>query len=314
MAILLGAAGTGGTLIAAREVIDSVERVDEVAEVLSPPSANVENYLLVGSDSRANVDPNDPDFGGIGDESVVSGRRSDTIMVLRNDTQTGTASLLSIARDLWVAIPGHGEQRINAAYSKGPEVLVQTVKEALGIPIHHYIEIDFSGFKNLVEAVGGVELCFLYPTRDTHTGFDFPEPGCQIVDGVQALAYARSRYFEQFIDGDWRIDGSADIGRARRQRDFVKRALQQALDEVGSNPFLVGDVLRDSGGSIRIDQDLDLMEAVSSLRDAVEDIETYELPVDGATIQGNAVLELTSDADEVLAYFRGDGPAPAAAS
>jgi LCP family protein required for cell wall assembly len=313
-ALLVGGAGTAGTLVAAREAIDSVERVDGVGAVLSPPSASVENFLLVGSDSRENVDPSDADFGGIGDESAVSGRRSDTIMVLRNDARTGTASLLSIPRDLWVVIPGRGSQRINSAFNHGPDVLVQTVQEALGLPIHHYIEIDFSGFKSMVEAVGGVELCFLYPTRDTHTGFNFPEPGCKVVDGIQALAYARSRYFEQFKDGEWRMDGRADIGRTERQREFVKAALKTALDEVKSNPFLVGDVVRGAGGSIRVDEDLDVMNAVSSLRDAVEDIQTHELPVNGVTIEGNAVLELTSESDAVLAYFRGDGPAPGGAS
>jgi LCP family protein required for cell wall assembly len=315
LAVFLGAAGTAGTLIAAKEAIDSVERVSEVDEVLSPASPTVENFLLVGSDSREGADPTDEDFGGIGDESTVSGRRSDTIMVLRNDRETGTASLLSIPRDLWVDIPGHGSQRVNSAYNHGPEVLVQTVEESLGIPIHHYIEVDFNGFKDLVEAVGGVELCFLYPTRDTHTGFNFPDPGCKVVDGVQALAYARSRYFEQFMPDDsgaedWRLDGRADIGRTERQREFVKKALQMALDEVKSNPFLVGDVLEDAGGSIRVDENLDVMDAVSSLRDAVEDIVTYALPTRGAEIEGNAVLELTGEADGVLAYFRGDGPPP----
>jgi LCP family protein required for cell wall assembly len=219
--------------------------------------------------------------------------------------------LLSIPRDLWVDIPGHGTQRINSAYNQGPDVLVQTVEEALGIPIHHYVEIDFIGFKKLVDAVGGVELCFLYPSRDTHTGFNFPEPGCEVVDGVQALGYARSRYFEQFKDGDWRIDGSADIGRTRRQRDFVKKALQMAIDEAKANPFRVGDVLRSGGSSIRTDGDLDVMDAIAKLRDAVDDISSYQLPVRGETIDGNAVLLMTDDAEAVLAFFRGDGPAPA---
>jgi anionic cell wall polymer biosynthesis LytR-Cps2A-Psr (LCP) family protein len=110
------------------------------------------------------------------------------------------------------------------------------------------------------------------------------------------------------------MDGRADIGRTERQREFVKAALKTALDEVKSNPFLVGDVVRGAGGSIRVDEDLDVMNAVSSLRDAVEDIQTHELPVNGVTIEGNAVLELTSESDAVLAYFRGDGPAPGGAS
>lgn len=307
---LIGAAGTAGTLVAAKSAIDSVQRVAAVDEFLSPASAGIENFLLVGSDSREGADPDAPDFGGIGDESTVSGRRSDTIMVLRNDRSTGTASLLSIPRDLWVPISGHGTQRINSAYNHGPEVLVETVQDALDIPIHHYIEIDFSGFKKVVDAVGGVELCFMTPARDTHTGFNFPIPGCTVVDGVQALAYARSRYFETYVNDEWRVDGRADIGRTERQREFVKKALQMAVAEIKANPFLVGDVMTGASGSIRVDGNLDVMDAVSSLRDAVADIATYELPVRGATIQGNSVLELTAEAEAVLAYFRGKGEAP----
>jgi LCP family protein required for cell wall assembly len=314
IALLVGAAGTGGTLVAARDAIDSVERIDEVDSVLSAPSANVENFLLVGSDSREGADPNAPDFGGIGDESTVSGRRSDTIMVLRNDRSTGTASLLSIPRDLWVEIPGHGRSRINSAYNHGADVLVQTVEQALDIPVHHYLEIDFSGFKDLVDAIGGYQHCWPLPQRDVSTGFNFPQPGCFVIDGVQALAYARSRHLEQFEDGGWEevtFHGPADLGRGARQREFVKKALQAALDEVKSNPFTVGDVMSSAGGSIRVDANLDVIDAVSSLRDAVADIQTYALPVTGRTIDGNAVLEMTSDADAMRAYFRGEGPPPA---
>ena len=313
LALLVGAAGTGGTLVAARDAIDSVERIEEVDEVLSPPSANVVNFLFVGSDSREGADPSDPDFGGIGDENTVSGRRSDTIMVLRNDPATGTASLLSVPRDLWVDIPGRGRSRINSAYNDGADVLVQTVEQALDIPIHHYIEVDFSGFKDLVDAIGGYQHCWPLPQRDLSTGFDFPEPGCFVIDGVQALAYARSRSLEQFEDGRWEpvlFHGPADLGRGTRQREFVKKSLQAALEEVKSNPFIVGDVMTSAGGSIRVDANLDVMDAVSSLRDAVADIQTYALPVTGRTIDGNAVLEMTSEADAVLAYFRGEGPPP----
>jgi LCP family protein required for cell wall assembly len=309
-ALVVAAAGTGGTLIAAKDAIDSVQRVPEIAEHLSASSPNVENFLFVGSDSREGADPNDPDYGGIGSETDVSGRRSDTMMILRHDRETGAVSLLSIPRDLWVDVPGRGNTRINSAYNEGPEVLVQTIIQELGIPIHHYVEVDFSGFKNLVDAVGGVELCLYFPTRDTHTGFNYPEPGCRVVDGVQALAYARSRHYERFINGSWEEDPTADIGRTKRQREFVKIALQRAVDEIKANPFIVGDVMRKGGASIRIDDELDLVDAASRLRDAVEDIATYSLPVKGVTIDGNAVLQMTPDADAVLAFFRGEGPAP----
>lgn len=312
LAIVVGAAGTGGSLIAAREAIDTVQRVPGVAEVLSSRDDSVENFLLVGSDSRANSDPNSPDFGGIGTEDDVSGTRSDTIMVLRRDRATGSASLLSIPRDLWVDIPGHGQSRINAAFNDEPAVLVQTLQQELGIPIHHYVEVDFSGFKALIDAIDGVEMCFLFPTRDVNTGLNIPEPGCFLLDGIQALAYARSRYYEEFRDGEWHVDGTADIGRTRRQREFVDVALRSALAEVKGNPFAAGDVLTSVGTAVRLDEDLDVLAAASSMRTAVDGgLQPYELPVVGENINGNSVLVLADGADAMLAFFAGSGPAPA---
>lgn len=314
--VAVAAAGAAGTLVAARGAVDQVQRVPDVAAVLSPSSDTVENFLLVGSDSRANADPNAPDAGGIGTEADVQGNRSDTIMILRRDTATGTASLLSIPRDLWVDIPGRSKpSRINSAYNDGPATLVQTVQTALGIPIQHYAEVDFNGFKSLVDAIGGVEICFLYPARDINTGLNIPEGGCFVLDGVQALAYARSRHFEEFKEGDWHEDPTSDLGRTKRQRDFVNRALNAALVEVKRNPFRAGEVIASSTGAVRVDDDLDVFEAAAALRPAVADgLLSYALPVRGETINGNAVLLLADGSDAVLAYFRGEGPPPPVAA
>jgi LCP family protein required for cell wall assembly len=313
LTLLIAGAGTAGTLAATRSAIDGVPRVPGVAEVLSPASATVENFLLVGSDSRAGVDPNAPDAAGIGTEADVDGTaRSDTIMVLRRDKATGQAALLSIPRDLWVAIPGRGDSRINAAYNSGPATLVQTVQQSLGIPVHHYIEVNFSGFKQLVDAIGGVEICSFDPFRDVHTGLYVAEGGCHLLDGVQALAYARSRYYEVYKDGEWHVDGTADIGRTKRQQQFVSIALTTALAKVKANPFIAGEVLTSSSSAISLDEELDVLHAASTLRVAVDaGLATWSLPIYGENIDGNAVLLLADGAEELLAYFRGDGPAPA---
>ncbi len=309
---MIAVAGAAGTLVSARTAIDRVPRVDGVSEVLSPSASSVENYLLVGSDSRAGSDPNSPDYGGIGSEADVSGPpRSDTMMVLRRDKATGEAALLSIPRDLWVDIPGRGSQRVNAAYNDGPAVLVQTIQTSLGLPIHHYVEVDFFGFKDIVDAIGGVEMCFMFPVRDENTGLYVAEGGCYQFDGVQALAYARSRKFETFIDGAWQIDGTADIGRTKRQREFVNVALSTALERVKADPFVAGELLDSAGTAVRIDDELDVLAAASSLRTAVgAGLATWELPVYGDTIDGNSVLLLADGSEGILAYFRGDGPAP----
>ncbi|MEY4338408.1 MAG: hypothetical protein RLZ14_258 [Actinomycetota bacterium] len=304
---MVAVAGAAGMLVAARRTIDTVERVPKVAEVLSAASQTVDNYLLVGSDSRAEGDPNTGESGG------VSGNRSDTIMVLRYDRASGSAALLSIPRDLYVNVPGHdSKRRINSAYNDGPDVLVQTVQQELGLPVHHYVEIDFVGFTRLVQALGGIQVCFDYATRDLNTGLNIIAPGCYVLDGNQALAYARSRHYEELRDGEWREDPTSDLGRSKRQRQFVNASLQTALARVKSNPFHAGGLVASIGSALRIDEHLDPIEAGSSLRSAVDSgLQAFALPVVPLTVDGNAVLELGDGADAVLAFFRGDGPPPA---
>ena len=138
--------------------------VDENGNILDDPvDLPTENYLLVGSDTREGISADDPDFGVIGDTGVVSGRRADTIMVLRRE-RDGGAALVSLPRDLWLEIPGTGgSNRINAAYNGGADRLVATVVKTLGIPIHHYVEVNFVGFRDIVNELGGVTICFPYP-------------------------------------------------------------------------------------------------------------------------------------------------------
>ena len=299
-------AGAGGLFVASKHIVDHVERVPGVAEVLSPESDTFDNYLLVGSDSRDAGDPN------TGDSASSSGRRSDTIMVLRVDRSDGSAALLSIPRDLYVTVYGHTEpSRINAAFSENPAVLVQTVQTALGVPVHHYVEVDFVGFKDLVDALGGIELCFERPTRDTNTGLNITKPGCQVLDGVQALAYARSRHYEELIDETWHEDPRSDFGRTARQRDFVNRCLQSALAQVQQQPYRSGELAAAIVAAIRIDEELDPVSAAGSLRQAVGGgLASYTVPVADAEVEGNAVLVMIDSSGPVMAWFRGEGPRP----
>ncbi len=136
-----------------------------------------------------------------------------------------------------------------------------------------------------------------------------------MLTGIEALAYARSRHFEQFIDGEWKEDPTSDLGRSKRQRDFVNRSIQAALDRIKSDPFASGRLIAAIGESINVDGALDPLQAVDKLRSAVDGgIATYSLPVVGKTISGNAVLLPAADAGAVLDYFRGvtNTPPPAA--
>lgn len=310
------AVGAAGVLRAADERTADVERIDGLEGILADPddAANVqypaENYLLVGSDTREGVDPDSPDFGAIGDATSVTGRRSDTIMILRQE-RNGGAGLMSLPRDLWVEIAGTGEsQRINTAYNDGPEQLALTVSQSLGIPIHHYVEVDFTGFKQIVDEIGGVEICVGFAAQDTHSGLVL-QPGCQKLDGTMALAFARSRYYEQWDGENWVIDPRADLGRIERQQLFIRAAVDGTLREMAASPFGAGDTVAAVSKAVRIDSRLDPIRAAEALREAAKlGLRTFALPVENDTVGDAAVLRLGDGADRLIAYFRGEAPPP----
>jgi LCP family protein required for cell wall assembly len=312
LAVTVGAAGSVGVLASAQDKADEVERVDDMGDVLAENGGPAENYLLVGSDSREGIDASSPGVAQTGTEADFEGtRRSDTIMILRRDDHGG-AALLSLPRDLWVEIAGTGgdEGKINSAYNEGPQRLAATVTQALGIPIHHYVEVDFVGFTRMVDEIGGVEMCFMHPARDTWSGLDV-EPGCHVLDGAEALAYTRARHYEEWIDGDWQEVGVADLGRIGRQQLFIRQAVTQVLKEIEGNPFALNDLISAAAESVRIDQGADPVKAANALRAAADaGLQTYTLPVDFIEVDDQSALELTDDAEPILDYFRGVGPPP----
>lgn len=314
----VGVVGAAGVLRAADERSADVERIGGLESVLAQvPDEDdesieypAENYLLVGSDTRAGVEAGGGDFGVIGDEGAVGGQRSDTIMVLRQE-RNGGAALMSIPRDLWVEIAGTGtSNRINAAYNEGPERLAATVTQALGIPIHHYVEVDFVGFKEIIDRIGGVELCVGWAARDLHSGLAL-QPGCQVLNGEMALAYARSRYYEEWDGNQWKRDGRADLGRIERQQLFIRAAVDGTLRKMRSSPFSSGDAVEAVVNSVRIDAGLDPFKAGAALRHAAEEgLRTYAFPVVNDQVGDAAVLRLGEGAEDVFAYFRGQAPPP----
>lgn len=313
--VVIGIGGAAGVLRAADARTSDVERIDGLDAILADVPGEdaeypAENYLLVGSDSREGIVAGSDDVAYVGDSEMVGGRRSDTIMILRQE-RNGGAALMSVPRDLWVEIAGTGKsQRINSAYNAGPERLAATVSESLGIPIHHYVEVDFLGFKKIVDRIGGVEVCTYKAARDVHSGLSL-QPGCQTLNGDMALAYARSRYYEEWNDTDWKMDPRADLGRIERQQLFIREAVNGLMHDVESSPFRAGDTIEAVTDSVRIDPNLDPIKAARALRQAAtQGLHTYALPVYNDTVGDAAVLRLADGADALLAYFRGEGPAP----
>ena len=313
-AALVAVSGAFGLVRATNAQLAGVRKVDSVVPALSPSTPGVENYLLVGSDSRAGVDPTDPDYANIGSENTQPGMRSDTLMVMRYDKSNGSVALMSVPRDLWVRL-GNGERfdKVNAAYKLGPDVVVRTVQRALNIPIHHYMEVDFQGFKSIVDAIHGVEICVDRASRDRTTGFYIGRRACKIVNGTQALAYARSRHFEQkYKDSGWKMDPTADIGRTERQRKFVNSLIRSAARYVAEHPLQAAEVMRNATAAFSVDSGLKLVDLGRKLRPAADGgAVSWALPVTLDMIQGRSVVRLTNESAPLLAYFAGTGPAPA---
>src|SRR5262249_17550699 len=151
--------------------------------------------LIVGSDSRkgATTPAEQRAFGSTGE--LGNGARSDVMMVVHLVPAQGTAFVVSFPRDTYVQIPGHDKNLLNAAYAfGGPALLIRTFSKDFGVPIQHYLSVDFEGFQKIVDAIGHVKIFFPTWARDFETGL-YQGPGCNSLDGPQALAYARSRHY-----------------------------------------------------------------------------------------------------------------------
>jgi LCP family protein required for cell wall assembly len=310
--VIVGIGGGAGVYFAGEREQSNVTRVEELTDVLAAKDDGpAENYLLVGSDSRDVIDEDADDAGLFLGEATGEGGRSDTIMILRRDPEHG-ASLLSIPRDLWVPIAGTGDDgKINWAYIGGPRRLAETITQALGIPIHHYVEVDFAGFQSLVDEIGGVEICVDYAVQDNGSGLAL-NPGCQTLDGQMALAYARSRHWQEFREGDWRDEqGAPDLNRIARQQHFLSVAAQAVIDEVNSNPFRLGDLIDAAGNVVRLDANVNLIDAGEAMFAAAEEgMHTFVPPVEELIVSDQSALQLADAADAILDYFRGVGPMP----
>lgn len=286
-----------------------VQKDAEVVAVLSEAPRSRQdpvNFLLIGSDSRENLpDDFEGKFGDFG------GQRADVIMLVQLVPEQGTARILSIPRDLRVEIPAHGTQKINAAYAFGGGALtVETVRAATGIPIHHYVEIDFFGFASMVDALGGVVLDFPFPARDLKSGLEV-QAGRQRLAGPMALAYARSRSYQELQDGRWVSVDANDIGRSRRQQQLILAILVEAKDP--STIAEAGDLIEALGGFVIVDAALDqktMIDLVWAMRSlGASRIESVTLPTVTQTIGGISYqLRDEPAATSVLAAFNAGDP------
>lgn len=248
-----------GSYLYARSVFGRIDKVD-LGDSLTSSSAGT-NYLIVGSDSRANV-TGEGDAGFNGSEAP-GGQRADTMMIMH--LEGDEARMLSIPRDLYLQIAGTDEtHKINAAYNAdlggGPQRLVDTISEQLGIPVDRYMEVDFVSFAGLVDALGGVTINFPHPAQDEASGLFVPRAGDVELDGDQALAYVRSRHYLETVDGGTVEDPRGDLGRIMRQQQFLSAVFGELSDS--RNPLTLLRAAGNMAEGLRIDDEMSMPDAM----------------------------------------------------
>jgi LCP family protein required for cell wall assembly len=261
--LLIAVLGAAGIYEYANYQFNQIKKIHSKHLVAQAPPGQPFTLLFVGSDSRAFVnDNNATQVNAFGTTSDAGGQRSDVTMVARFVPATKTVTVLSIPRDLWVNIPGNdngisGMNRINAAFDAGPDLLIQTIEQDLGIPINHYVAVGFPGFSGMVDALGGVTMDFPTEVKDQYTGLDIATTGCQTVNGTVALQLVRSRhlyYMDQY--GYWQYDGQSDFSRILRQDNFFRAVLAKVNTLSLANPLAVNSFVSAAVGNLTIDDTL----------------------------------------------------------
>ncbi len=236
------------TLELAEEVEEEPEEAAPVAYARSPtklPDRMFDTVLLMGADA--------------------TGYLADSIILALFPEGGAPPAMVSIPRDLYLYnFCSEDYRRVNAnlggctGYANGPELLALTIEDFTGVAVDHFARIDFEGFVELVNGLGGVDICFEYPTRDEKAMLDIAEPGCYS-DGATALAYARSRNAEQLVDGEWQRAWGSDFARQRHQRELLLKLAGGLRDSSRVDLLLA---LQDLSHTLRLDQGWSVSEAV----------------------------------------------------
>ena len=249
-------------------------------------------YLLAGSDSRAD---------GAVQDGFSESERADSIMLV-NVAPNGQKVALSIPRDTYAEIPGVGWDKINASYAYGgPQLLVETVEKLTGLTVDHFVQIGMGAVPDMVDAVGGVELCYDNDADDQYSGLKWTA-GCHTVDGTTALQFSRMRY----------QDPEGDIGRTKRQRQVISKVISSAASpSTLLNPAKTLRVERAGSKSFTIDEDSSVMTVASLvwvLRGASSNQMMGVPPIESLNFTTNAgasaVLLRDTTADDFFAKLR----------
>ena len=219
------------TWIGLGQLFGSIHTFDAFAGISKRPTkaSSALNFLIVGSDSREGLSDADAKRLAVGTSKTADGARSDTMFIVHISKDRTKAVLISIPRDTLVVVPAHtasdGKTQVAAIHAKinaafawgGAPLLIQTLEERTNLHIDHYVEINFVGFTNIVNALGGIEVCSKVNINDPKSHLVM-SAGVHQLDGIEALKYVRTRDF----------DGLGDIGRMQRQQQFMASVLRKA--------------------------------------------------------------------------------------
>lgn len=241
-------------------------------------------YLIVGSDTREGLTKAEIKALKVGSTKVAAGKRSDTMLLVHISKSRDHATIVSIPRDTFVLVPEWIDSagkvhpasysKINATFGRGDApLLVQTLESMTDLRIDHYIEVSFFGFKEMVDALGGVEICTRRKINDPKSHLILPA-GTHKLDGITALKYVRTRYF----------DGMGDLGRMQRQQQFISAMIREASSAgVLLNPVKLVKFINAALGSVTTDPGLsqdDLITLAEQLRGiSTKKVRTLTVPL-----------------------------------
>jgi LCP family protein required for cell wall assembly len=296
--IALLIAGTAGTYFWVNGKLDR----SVALPAFSGTSAGT-NWLIAGSDQRTGISRTERAQLHLGADGADA---SDSLMLLHMGT--GKPVLISIPRDSYVPIPGHGSNKINAALAiGGPKLLVQTVESVTGLKIDHYMGIGFGGLADVVSAVGGVQMCVKTavpadPTGDS--GFKGLAAGCHNLNGTQAIAFVRDRH----------SFATSDLQRIQDQRAFLSALLSKATSPgVYLNPFTALPFASTAASSIAVDKGTSLWDLIQ-VAQALRGPQSGTVPIANANYQtsaGDAVLWDQAQALKLFNALKAGKPVPA---
>ncbi len=290
---------SGGAWALAGYVNGYVGRVD--AGTAGPPPSGPLNILLAGVDRRSGLTPRQEARLHVGHDLSLN---SDTMMLIHVSADHKGVTVVSLPRDSWVDVPGHGLNKINAAYGLGgPKLAVATVREATGLTINDYVEVNFLGFVKVIDALGGVDICLPQAINDTYSGLSL-RAGRHHVDGITALKFARDRH----------SFASEDLARISNQQRLLSSLLTEAISAgTLANPVRLSKLLNSVLAAVKVDRSLNVAALADQMRGiSAEDVTFTTVPVANANLltpTGQSAVQWdTRAADRLFTAISNDTP------